>query len=183
MATTTAPRITPGTRRDVGWLAWVISRVSGRVSGTGPPNLFLTLGRHRRLFLAWAHFGGRLMPGGRLPRRDTELVILRVAHLRDCAYELEHHVHLADKAGLGPADLERVRAGPTADGWTARERALLTAVDQLHHTGDVDDAAWDALAAQLDERERLELVFLAGHYELLATAIRTLRIEPDARRR
>jgi AhpD family alkylhydroperoxidase len=183
MATTTAPRITPGTRRDVGWLAWVISRVSGRVSGTGPPNLFLTLGRHRRLFLAWAHFGGRLMPCGRLPRRDTELVILRVAHLRDCAYELEHHVHLADKADLGPADVERVLAGPTADGWTARERALLTAVDQLHHTGDVDDAAWDALAAQLDERERLELVFLAGHYELLATAIRTLRIEPDARRR
>ena len=176
-----APRIAPGTRRDVGWLGWIISRVSGRVSGTGPPNLFLTLGRHRRLFLAWAHFGGRLMPGGRFPRRDTELVILRVAHLRDCAYELEHHVHLAQRAGIGPADVERVLTGPEADGWTPRERALLTAVDGLHRDRDLDDATWDELAAHLDERERLELLFLVGHYELLATAIRTLRIEPDVR--
>jgi AhpD family alkylhydroperoxidase len=181
--TTAGPRLAPGSRRDVGLLAWVISRISGRVSGTGPPNLFLTLGRHRRLFLAWAHFGGRLMPGGRLPRRDTELVILRVAHLRDCAYELEHHVHLAARAGIGADDVARVRAGPEADGWTPRERALLVAVDQLHRDQDVDDAAWDALAAHLDERERLELVFLVGHYEMLATAIRTLRVQPDERRR
>jgi AhpD family alkylhydroperoxidase len=182
MSTTTSPRIAPGTRRQVGLLAWAVSAVSGRVSGTGPPNLFLTLGRHRRLFLAWAHFGGRLMPGGRLPRRDTELVILRVAHLRDCAYELEHHVHLAKRAGIGPDDVTRVLAGPEADGWTPRERALLAAVDQLHRDQDLDDAAWAALAAHLDERERLELVFLVGHYELLATGIRTLRIQPDARR-
>ena len=49
-ATSAGPRIAPGTRRDVGWLGWVVSAVSGRVSGTGPPNLFLTLGRHRALF-------------------------------------------------------------------------------------------------------------------------------------
>ena len=183
MTAAAPPRITPGGRRDVGLLAWVISRISGRVSGTGPPNLFLTLGRHRRLFLAWAHFGGRLMPGGRLPRRDTELVILRVAHLRECEYELEHHVHLAKRAGIGPADVERVLEGPAADGWTPRERAILVAVDQLHHDQDLADAAWDGLAAHLDERERLELLFLVGHYELLATTIRALRIEPDARRR
>ena len=67
------PRLAPGTRRQVGLANWLISRVSGRVSHTPPPNLFLTLGRHRRLFRGWIHFGGSLMPGGRLPRRDTEI--------------------------------------------------------------------------------------------------------------
>ncbi|MBV8385841.1 MAG: carboxymuconolactone decarboxylase family protein, partial [Acidimicrobiia bacterium] len=81
------PRIAPGDLRDVGVVNWVVSAVSGRVAGTGPPNLFLTLGRNRALFRGWLHFAGRMMPGGKLPRRDTELVILRVAHLRNCEYE------------------------------------------------------------------------------------------------
>ena len=176
------PRVLPGGRREVGLLGWIVSAVSGRVSGTGPPNLFLTLGRHRKLFRGWIHFGGRLMPGGRLPRRESELVILRVAHLRSCAYELEHHTHLAAKAGIDAAGIARVVEGPDADGWTERERAILTAVDQLHGQQDLTDEAWDALGAHLDERSRIELVFLVGHYEMLATAIGALRIQPDERR-
>ena len=177
-----APRIAPGTRRDVGVLTWGFAQIAGRVAGTRPPNLFMTLGRHRRLFRGWLWFAGRLMPGGRLPRRDTELAILRVAHLRDCAYEFEHHVRLGRRAGIGPADVTRVQEGPAASGWTPREAAILAAVDELHATGDLGDAAWTALSARLDERERIELVLLAGHYEMLATAIAALRIAPDAPR-
>lgn len=179
---TDGPRITPGTRRDVGLFAWVVSWVSGRVSRTPPPNLFLTLGRHRRLFRGWVHFGGSLMPGGKLPRRDTELVILRVATLRSCAYELEHHTHLAGRAGLSPADVERVAAGPGDPAWSDRDRAILTAVDELVLDHDLGDDAWAALAPHLDDRRRLELVMLVGHYEMLATTIGALRIEPDRRR-
>lgn len=176
------PRIAPGRREDVGLLTMAIAAVSGRVSGTGPPNLFLTLGRHRRLFRGWLRFAGRLMPGGRLPRRTTELVILRVAHLRSCAYEFDHHVHLGARVGIGPADVERVQAGPDAEGWSPRERSVLAAVDQLHAHHDVDDPTWAELERHLTEAERIELVLLVGHYELLATAIGTLRIQPDPRR-
>ena len=58
------------------------------MTGTEPPGVFLTLGRHRRLFWGWLLFAGSLMPGGRLPRRETELVILRVATLAGNDYEL-----------------------------------------------------------------------------------------------
>jgi AhpD family alkylhydroperoxidase len=175
------PRIAPGTRREVGLVGWLVSWVSGRVSRTPPPNLFLTLGRHRRLFRGWIHFGGSLMPGGRLPRRDTELVILRVANLRACEYELRHHTHLAGRAGLTPTEVARVAVGPGEPAWSDRERALLVAVDELHADGDLSDEAWDGIAAHLDERQRIELVLLVGHYEMLATAIQALRIEPDLR--
>lgn len=181
--TAEGPRIHPGTRADVGRITWAIARISGRVTGTGPTNLFLTLGRNRKLFRGWLRFAGRLMPGGTLPRRETELVILRVAHLRGCAYEFEHHVTLGRRAGVTQADVAKVIEGPRAGGWSARERVLLTAVDQLHHHRDLDDPIWAAVRRELSEPQTIELVLLVGHYEMLATAIGTLRIQPDPPRR
>lgn len=177
-----AARIAPGGRRQVGLFAWALAHAAGRLEGTEPFNLFLTLGRHRKLFRRWLWFAAGLMPGGTLPRRETELVILRVAHLRSCKYELDHHESLGRRAGLLDADLARVAEGPEAEGWSSRERALLTAVDRLHHNRDLDDSAWASLRSHLDEREAIELCMLAGHYEMLATAIAALRIQPDRAR-
>jgi AhpD family alkylhydroperoxidase len=175
-----APRIAPGSRRDVGLVTWGVARIAGRAAGSSPPNLFLTLGRHHGLFRGWLWFAGRLMPGGKLPRRETELVILRVAHLRDCSYEFDHHVRLGRRVGLDDEDLRRIVEGPVADGWSTRERALVTAIDELHNDRDITDETWRALRAQLDERELIELIFLAGHYEMLATFLNTVRVQPDA---
>ncbi|MGH3382700.1 MAG: carboxymuconolactone decarboxylase family protein [Actinoallomurus sp.] len=176
-------RIAPGGRRDVGTLVWAFSHAAGLRARTRPPRIFLVLGRHRRLFAGWLHFAGRLMPGGLLPRRESELVIVRVAHLCDSAYELQHHTRLGRAAGLSGADLERLSTGPDAEGWTPRERALLRATDLLHAERDLDDATWEELSEHLDERERIELCMLVGHYTMLATVIRALRIEPDPPRR
>lgn len=178
----TQPRIQPGDRQQAGLFAWSFSQVSGLVTRTTPPNLFLTMGRHHKLFRGWLRFAGRLMPGGTLPRRETELTILRVAHLRECAYEFEHHVRLGKRAGVTAADVERVKTGADADGWTPRERALLRAIDALHHTQDMDDATWTALRTFLSEPAAIEFVMLVGHYEMLATFITTLRIQPDGAR-
>jgi alkylhydroperoxidase family enzyme len=176
------PRITPGSRRDVGLFAWTFTYVAGRVAKTNPPHLFLTMARRPALFRGWLRFAGRLMPGGKLPRRETELVILRVAHLRESAYEFEHHVRLGRRAGVTADDVERIRSGSSATGWTVRERALLAAVDQLHEQQDLDDEAWTALRAHLSEADVIEFLLLVGHYEMLATFLHTLRIAPDRRR-
>ena len=173
------PRIAPGRRSDVGWINWAIAAIGGRAIGTNPPRLFLTLGRHRGLFRGWLMFAGRMMPRGKLPRRETELVILRVAHLRGSTYEFEHHVRLGRKAGLGDAEFERVVLGPGADGWSERERTLLAAVDELDRDRNLGDEAWASLRKYLDDRECIELIMLVGHYEMLATFIETLRIQPD----
>ena len=175
----TQARIAPGGRRDVGLFTWALSHAAGTVMRTEPMKLFLTLGRHRRLFRRWLVFAGGLMPGGILPRREAELVILRVAHLRSSHYELRHHVRLGRRAGLAAADLERVAAGSEAPGWRPRERAILAAVEALHRDGDVGDAAWAELRCHLDERETIELCMLAGHYEMLAGTIQTAGIQPE----
>jgi AhpD family alkylhydroperoxidase len=171
-------RIGPGSLRDTGPLIWAFARLAGRVTGTTPPHVFTTLGRGRGLFWGWLHVAGRLMPGGKLPRCDTELVILRVAHLRECQYEFDHHERLGRRAGLDDAAIERVRTnGP--DGWTDRRRLLLRATDELVLDRDIDDATWTALRGVLDERTSLELVLLVTHYDMLATTLLTLRVPPD----
>lgn len=179
----TGPRIPPGTRRDIGLLTWSYAHLSGVFAGTKPPNLFLTMGRQRKLFRGWLCFAGRLMPGGTLPRRESELVILRVAHLRNCQYEFDHHVRLSRRAGVTAADITAVKAGPTAADWTPRELAILHAVDMLHERQDLDDPTWAALHTHLDDPKCVELCLLVGHYEMLATVIAALRIQPDQTRR
>ncbi|MEC3919685.1 carboxymuconolactone decarboxylase family protein [Nocardia sp. CDC160] len=174
------PRIAPGRLRELGPVNWVVWQALSRAAGTNDAHLFSTLGRTGGLFRGWLHFSGRLMPGGSLPRYESELVILRVAHLRQCEYEMDHHIRLGRRAGVTAEILDRLReGGPTAAGWTDRERALLTAVDQLVTTRDLDDDTWQRLAAHYDERRLIEIVLLINQYEGLASTITALRIQTD----
>ncbi len=173
------PRIAPGTLTQLGVFGWCVTRVLGLAARTKPPHLFTTLGRNPGLFRGWLSFASRLMPFGKLPRRESELVILRVAHLRSCVYERDHHVRLGKRAGLTSAEIARIAEGPDANGWSSRDRLLLRATDELHRTQDLPDALWAELSRELDEASCVELVMLVGHYEMLATAIKALRIQPD----
>lgn len=120
------------------------------------------------------------MPGGKLPRRDSELVILRVADNTGCAYEWGHHERLGRRAGLSAEEVARVRSGPEAPGWSPRQQLLLRAADEMHADGEIGDELWAALAAELDERLLIELCLLIGHYEMLAMTLNTLRVQPEA---
>ena len=173
------PRIEPGARAQIGTVNAIVVRAIGMAARTNPPHLFSTLARHRRLFRHWLWFAGALMPGGRLPRADTELVILRVAHRSDCEYEWQHHERLGARAGLDASTIERVRSGPGAEGWTARQALLLCATDELHDDREIHQETWDRLATMLSGVELIELCMLVGHYEMLAMTIRSLGIQPD----
>jgi AhpD family alkylhydroperoxidase len=173
------PRIPPGGRGRIGPLNAAIVRVIGLASGGRPPNVFTTLARNRGLFRRWLFFAGGLMPGGKLPRQDTELVILRVSHNTGCVYEWSHHERIAQRAGLGAEEVERVRSGPDAPGWTPRQQLLLRACDEMHADGAIGEETWAGLAAELDDRLLIELCLLIGHYEMLAMTLNSLRVQTD----
>jgi alkylhydroperoxidase family enzyme len=173
-------RIRPGSRREIGWVNAGIVRVLGLATGGRPPNIFTTLARHHGLFRRWLWFAGALMPGGKLPRAETELVILRVAHNAGSEYEWGHHERLGAKAGLSAAEIERVRSGPEAPGWSERQALLLGAADEMHAEGRIGDELWAGLAGQLDEVRLIELCMLIGHYEMLAMTLNSLGVQPEA---
>jgi len=173
------PRIPPGSTAEIGPVNALIARAIGLATRTGPPNIFTTLARHRRLFRPWLRFAGRLMPGGKLPRADTELLILRTAHNCGCEYEWRHHVRLGKRAGLSGEQIERIRSG-TRDGFSERQNTLLQAADQLHQNRFIDDDVWDRLRPIFSTAELIELCMLVGHYEMLAMTLNTLKVQPDA---
>ena len=174
-----APRIAPGSAAEIGRVNFLIARALGAAVGTGPPGIFTTLARHRRLFRPWLRFAGSLMPGGRLPRADSELLILRVAHNAESAYEWAQHERLARAAGLTEAEVRQVREGPGAAGWSDRRRLLLRAADELHEDRFVSDDTWGGLRPLLGDAELIELCMLVGHYEMLAMTLNSLGVAPD----
>jgi hypothetical protein len=70
--------------------------------------------------------------------------------------------------------------GPDAPGWCPRHRLVLAATDELHDRRVVSDATWQALAAELTDRQLIELCLLVGHYEMLAMTLNSLGVEPEA---
>jgi alkylhydroperoxidase family enzyme len=179
MADASGPRIAPGNRRQLGWVNFAIARIAGLATRGRPPNIFTTLGRHRGLFRRWLWFAGALMPGGKLPRKDTELVILRVAHNAGSDYEWSQHERIGVRAGLSEGEISRVRIGPDAPGWSERQQLLLRAADEMHDRRRIEDELWARLAAHLDEVRLIELCMLIGHYEMLAMTINSLQVELD----
>ncbi|MGD1110676.1 MAG: carboxymuconolactone decarboxylase family protein [Mycobacterium sp.] len=171
--------------RRLGPVNWVMAKLAARSTRAAEMHLFTTLGQRQGLFWAWSIYGGRLLRG-RLPRVDTELVILRVAHLRSCEYELQHHRQMARQHGLDAHMQATIFAWPTVadnDGpriiLSARQEALLKATDELIKNRSVSDGTWQQLATHLDRRRLIEFCLLATQYDALAATITALDIPLD----
>jgi AhpD family alkylhydroperoxidase len=156
-----------------------LARVAGKRTRTGPPHIFTTLGRHRSLFRRWLVFATALMPRGKLPRDETELLILRVAHNTGSDYEWSHHERIGRAAGLSADEIARVRDGAQASGWSSRRVLLLRAADELHRDRRIGDELWTELAAVYEPRLLIEICMLVGHYEMLAMTLNTLGVQPE----
>jgi alkylhydroperoxidase family enzyme len=143
-------------------------------------NVLGMFAHHPELARALFTFNAHLLWSSSLSDRDRELVILRVAAVRDAEYEFAQHVVQGRSAGLSGTEIERVVAGPTEPGWTDDEVALLAAVDELLADARIGDATWTALSSRRDTRQMMDLVFTVGAYELLAMAFRTFDLELDA---
>ncbi len=175
-----ASRIAPIQLRGAGLRPRLLAAALGLFVKGDPPAIFLVLMRHWRLFRAWLSFAARLMPFGRLDRRDTELAILRVGWLCRCRYEWGQHVAIGLRVGLSPQQIASVPQGADAACWEPRQAALLRATDELHRERILCADTWQALAAHYDERQLLELCLLIGHYEMLAGTLNSLGLPLDA---
>src|SRR5882757_5512417 len=136
--------------------------------GAPPLMLFRVVAGHAR---AWDKFrAGGLLDRGPLSLREREIVIDRTCARTGCEYEWGVHVALFAKA----AELtdEQVRAtvleGADAPCWSEAERALIAAVDALHHRATLDDAEFKALAAHYDEAKLFEIILLCGFYRTVS---------------
>jgi len=179
-------RIPSGRFRELGPVNWVLAKLAARQVRAPEMHLFTTLGQRQLLFWTWSIYSGRLLRG-RLPTVDTELVILRVGHLRACEYELQHHRRMARKAGLDADTQAAIFAWPDAaagseagpGALTDRQQTLLKATDEFVTDRTITDATWQQLASHLDRRQLIEFCLLASQYDGLAATMSALEIPLD----
>ena len=142
-------------------------------------NVLGTLAHHPDLTAAFHALTGHVLFATTLTPRQRELLVLRVAHLRDARYEWAQHVVLAADAGISGEEVARVAAGPDAPGWDGLEGALLRAVDELVADAEIADATWSVLTEHLDVEQCMDVVFTVGTYEVLAMALKSFGVELD----
>ena len=175
-------RIPSGRFRELGPVNWVLAKLAARQVRAPEMHLFTTLGQRQLLFWTWSIYSGRLLRG-RLPTVDTELVILRVGHLRACEYELQHHRRMARKAGLDADTQAAIFAWPDATAGsgalTGRQQTLLRATDEFVKDRMITDPTWQQLATHLDRRQLIEFCLLASQYDGLAATMSALEIPLD----
>lgn len=142
-------------------------------------NVLGTFARHPALARAFHTFNGHILFATTLSVRQRELLVLRVAALRQSDYEWAQHAVLAADAGLTDDEVSRIKDDPEAAEWSVVDRALLAAADELVGDARIGDATWAALAGELDDQQLMDVVFTVGAYDLLAMALRSFDVELD----
>lgn len=173
------PRVAPATEDELdddGRALLASARVAGR-DAVGA-NIFSTLVRHKGLFRHWLPFGGKLL-SGKLPARERELLILRTGWRTRSHYEWGQHVIIGRFTGLTDEEIERIKVGPDAAGWSDGDRTLLRAADELHDEACISDATWGELAKAHDEKQLTEIPMVVGHYHLVAFTLNSLGVQRE----
>jgi alkylhydroperoxidase family enzyme len=136
--------------------------------GREPARTMAVLARQPDLltpFLGWA---AALALNGVLAHRDHELLALRAASNCGSEFEWVEHVEYAREAGLKDDEIALLAEPIDRGNWTAAERALLSAADELHTDRDVSDATWTDLAEHYDAPALVEILFVVGQYTMLS---------------
>jgi alkylhydroperoxidase family enzyme len=136
--------------------------------GAPPLVLFRVLAGNAR---AWEKFrAGSLLDRGPLSLREREIVINRTCALTKCEYEWG--VHVAAFATAAHLTEEQIRATALGDAnsvcWSPAERALIAAVDALHHRATLSADEFAALAAHYEDAKIFEIILLCGFYRTVS---------------
>jgi 4-carboxymuconolactone decarboxylase len=141
----------------------------------GVPNTFATMFKHPGLYRGQMQLGLELNQNGKLPPRERELAILRVAWLVRSPFEWGEHVAYGRKLGLSSTEIERITQGSGAEEWGEHDRAVLRGVEELMCDHAVSDDTWRVLAKTWDEQQLMELPGLVGAYTMTAMIYNTMR--------
>ncbi len=142
-------------------------------------NIFRTLVRSPDAFRAFSWWGGYVMSRNSLNPRDREIAILRVGWLCKSGYEWTQHHRIGLQSGLNAEEIERIKHGAGADGWTSAEKALLAACDDLNRGHFVTNPVWSDLTKHYSERQCMDLVFTVGQYTQVSMILNTFGIQVE----
>lgn len=142
-------------------------------------NIFRTMARHPVAMRAFMMWGNYILRDNTLPRRERELVILRVGFACRAGYEWAQHTIIGLRSGLSEAEVARLKAPADAAGWSTPDRALIDAVDELHDSQFISDGVWARLSEHFDEKQCMDVVYTTGQYTQVSMILNTFGVQLD----
>lgn len=141
------------------------------------PEIMFTLCRYPDLWQAIMDVTVQIQgPASTLPARARKLAILRTGWLCQAPYEFGEHIGQARRMGLTGEDIAAIVDGSTSEHWDPHDRAVLSAVEELHANAMVSDETWSRLAERLDDRQMFELLIVVGQFTATAYFQNALRL-------
>jgi len=131
------------------------------------------------LFQARNTLGALLAPGRKLLAQLRELAILRTGIVGDSRFEYSQHMKVARMVGLSDEKLQAIKGWATSDKFTAVERAVMQATDEIVGRNLVEDDTFAALQQHLSDEQILELFYVIGLWRMHGMIVRALHLEYD----
>lgn len=147
--------------------------------GGDPLNIFGVLGNHPDMLKRWLVFATHVLSKNSLSPRDRELLILRTGWNCGSRYEWGQHVVIARDCGISDAEIEAVKGGADSSSWSAHDRVLMRAADELHEHQTLSDHTWDALTSAYSTEQVLDVVATVGNYTMVAMFLNSTGVRLD----
>ena len=111
--------------------------------------------------------------------RLREVLILRVAHLSNCAYELHHHLSISTTLGFTAQEQDDLKTG-VYDRLTREERAVAQFTDEVVRDIRASDDTLAEARTLFGDAQVVEMIILIGSYMSTARMAQTAGLELDA---
>jgi AhpD family alkylhydroperoxidase len=147
----------------------------------GNLNVYRALANAENTYTGWMAAGRAALASLVLPARLREIIILRIAHLMDCPYELGQHLTLAGAAGMSPQEIAALvsdSASLAAD-FTEVERAVVELTTQLLTTRQATEGAVHEVYTALGAEAMIEVLMIINRWAGLALMLNALEVDLD----
>lgn len=145
-----------------------------------PLNIFGALANHPTMLKRWLVFATHVLSKNSVPAREREILILRTGWNCRSRYEWGQHVLIGRESGLTDVEIEQIKRDPDHVPWSAADRLLVRAADELHLHQSLSDATWKAATEIFSTEQVVDIIATVGNYHLVAMFLNSLRVPLDA---
>ncbi len=143
-------------------------------------NLFTMLANAPTLIGPTLRLGEAILTRSDLDATVRELVILYTARLTGTEYERVQHVGIARLVGIGEEKIHAVEDGAIDSGvFDRRESLALRLTRSLLEDGTPPAELVTEVESELGRSQLIELLIVAGYYEMLGGMMRAVRLDVD----
>jgi alkylhydroperoxidase family enzyme len=145
----------------------------GFFKGADSNPVLRTFAHHPRLAGLFSQLNVHLLTTNTIPVKLRQIAIMRTAWITKTVYMWSSHLNTSVQCGLNTAMYGPIQRGASDPCFSAFERTVIRATEELVHDQKIGDANWQILAAEWSNPQLLDFMFTVGAYVMIAGVMRS----------